>query len=365
VFSEVRVPLIAGPNPTAGDERLAVTLAGRYDRSSDYGGKGTWQSGLLWRPISSILLRGGYATSYAAPLLLQIDSGVSFSQVVDLGFLVDPFRGGQRLGRALESFGANPNLKPQTGDAITFGVVYSRSAVHGLEASASYFSVHIKDYIWAPLAQTLIDNPSLFPGAITRDPPSAQDAAQGFLGPITSVAQSFYNFGDLKVSGIDADIKYALDTRWGQVTPSIALANVYRWDALIAPGTPTVSYVSQATQVGPGFAPRWKGTAAVDWHRGPLSLSLAARYTGRYRDYADFAPNNNELGDYWLLDLNGRFDIGKMLAGGIHGLAGAYVAVGAVNLTDRQPQPSYISPYDFRMADIRGRFIYGQFGVKW
>ena len=48
-FGEVRVPLLAGYDSEQRGQRLALTLAGRYDHSNDYGGKATWQSGLVWR----------------------------------------------------------------------------------------------------------------------------------------------------------------------------------------------------------------------------------------------------------------------------------------------------------------------------
>jgi len=367
MFTEARVPLLAGTVQTGADSRLNLTLAGRYDHSNDYGGKATWQGGLAWRATSTLLLRGGYGTSYKAPLLTQIDAGLQFSSVDASGLfgLVDPFRGGQSVISETVSFGSNPNLKPETGDAITLGMVYSSDTLRGLEASLSYFSVHIANYIFAPLDQALIDNPTAFPGAVIRNPPTPQDQQQGFLGQIIAVNDSYFNFGDLRVKGFDADVKYAIDTAWGQVTPSLALATIYRWDAAITPGSPTVSYLSQATLYGPGFAPRWKGTAALDWHRGPLSINLAGRYIGRYWDYQEFLPNTNELGNFWIADLNSRYDIGAALFNDGRRLGGTYVAVGAVNLLNRQPQLSYGVPYDPFEADIRGRFVYGRIGVKW
>jgi len=125
-----------------------------------------------------------------------------------------------------------------------------------------------------------------------------------------------------------------------------------------------VSYLSQANVSGPGFAPRWKGTAALDWHRGPLSVNIAGRYTGRYKDYQDVQPNSNELGDFWILDLSSRYDIGKALFRNARWSGGTYVAVGVVNVLDRQPQLSYFVPYDVAQGDIRGRFVYLQIGVK-
>jgi hypothetical protein len=247
------------------------------------------------------------------------------------------------------------------------GVVFSSDAQRGLEASLSYLSVHLANYIFLPLAQTLVNHSNLFPGAVTRRPPTSTDLQQGFLGQITAVNDLYFNFGDLRVKGFDADLKYTIETVFGELTPSVALANIFRWDAAITPSTPTVSYVSQATSAGPGFAPRWKGTAALGWKRGPVAASVSGRYVGRYKDYQDtfIGPNGNELGNFWILDLNGRYDLGTALSKDGHRLAGTYVAVGVVNLLDRKPQLSYFAPWDPSESDIRGRFAYAQIGIKW
>jgi len=78
------------------------------------------------------------------------------------------------------------------------------------------------------------------------------------------------------------------------------------------PGSPLISYVSQSNS-DPGFAPRWKGTATLDWKKGPLSANLAGRYVGRYKDYQLYAPNSNALGNSWIMDVNLRTKWAKHL----------------------------------------------------
>jgi iron complex outermembrane receptor protein len=358
------VPILADPERSQAGERLALTLAARYDHTGDFGGKATWQSGLLWRTTESLSFSASYGISYRAPQLQEI-SGGTVSTTGNFG-LIDPFRGGQPVPSTAEfTLGANPNLKPETGDSRTLGIVYRTSATYGFQGSLTYFAVNIANYIAEPNPQTIIDNPGLYPGGVIRGPATPQDQSLGYLGPITQILYSNYNFGDLRVAGFDADLSYSIDTGLGLFTPSLALSNIYKWQSALVPGSPLVSYVSQATYSGVGFAPRWKGIAGLAWKRGPLSANLAGRYVGEYRDYQDAVPNTNELGNNWIFDLNARFEFGEVLGGG-HWLAGTYVAVGAINLFDKRPPFSYgYLPYDAAEYDIRGRMVYAQGGIKW
>ncbi len=360
VFGEAKIPLIgSGPAPGHGD-RLAVNIAARYDHSDDFGGKATWQAGLVWRATPKLAFRGGYAVSYKAPELQKISGGVA-GTFTEEG--TDPFRGNETFN-VPASFGANPNLAPETGHARDFGVVYASGTLPGLEASLTQFDIVIQNYIGQPSGQALVDNPSLFAGAVTRAPASAQDQQMGFLGPITAINELYYNFGELHVSGVDFDVSYRAKTYLGDFTTSVALANLYKWESALSPGSPPVSYLSQATISGPGFAPRWKGTAAVGWTRGALFGSVTGRYVGRYRDYQDYVPNNNILGNFWIADAAFHVDLGNGLGPSLSWVQRLGFDLGVVNLFDKAPQFSNGIGFDPREADIRGRFAYLQLGVK-
>jgi iron complex outermembrane receptor protein len=365
VFSEARIPLLAGGEPAQGSERLALTLAGRYDHSSDYGGKATWQSGLLWRASETLSFRGGYGLSYQAPQLSQISGPQTVSTGGSL-FVPDPFRGNQLITYPITVVGGpNFNLKPETGDSLTLGLQYSSQALAGLHTSLTWYDLKISNYIGRESPQSLLAYPNLFPGAIVRAPATPQDQQQGFLGVITQFNSLYYNFGDLRVAGFDADVSYAIDTRAGQFTPSLAVANVYRWQSAILPATPAIDGLSQATSIGVGWAPRWKGTAALAWKQGPLSMNLAGRYIGRYLDYQDFVPNTHEIGNTWIFDFNARYEVGQALASTNPWLARSYVAFGAVNLLNKTPPFSYtLFNYDPSEYDVRGRFLHLTAGVR-
>ena len=321
---------------------------------------------MLWRATESLSFTGGYGLSYQAPLLSEIAG----PQIVVTGPLLlnDPFRGNTLSNYPVtQVFGPNPNVKPETGDALTLGLSYSSKTLRGLHASLSWYDLKITNYVGAQASQALIDYPNLFPGAVVRAPPTPADQQLGYLGLITQLNSTFYNFGDLRVGGFDADIRYEIDTRVGRLTPSLSVANIYKWTSALLPGLPAVDAVSKATGQfsGVGWALRWKGTAALAWKKGPISTSLAGRYIGRYLDYQDFVQNTNETGNSWIYDFSARYEAGQGLAKTNTWFSGGYIELGAVNLLNKTPPFSYTNLwYDQTEYDIRGRFVYANAGLR-
>jgi len=365
MFSEARIPLLGSPESSQGIERLTLALAGRFDHSNDFGGKSTWQGGLLWRVTNTLSVSGSFGQSYRAPRLSEIGGPQVATPNAILGG-TDPDRGGEPVVYGLTFVtGPNFNLHPETGRSSTAGLKYQSEASHGLCASLSWYELKISNFIGAPNIQVILDNPALYPGAVVRAPATPQDQQLGFPGVITQFNDTFYNFGDVRVTGIDADVSYSVDTRIGQFTPSLSVANVYQWQSALIPGAPTVDAVSKANFDGPGWAPRWKGTAALAWNRGPLSMNITGRYIGRYLDYQLYVPNSNEIGNSWIVDAAARVELGHAFAAKSPWLEHAYIALGVVNAFDKTPRFSY-TPYwyDVEQYDLRGRFMHLSVGFR-
>jgi hypothetical protein len=306
---------------------------------------------------------GSYGTSYRAPQLVEI-SGAQSTSIGPL-FVTDPFRGNEIASyNVIGVFGPNFNLKPETGASSSLRVAYSSDAP-GLRASLTWYDLKISNYIGSPLGQVLVDYPNLFPGAVVRAPATPQDQQQGFLGVITQINQTYYNFGDIHVDGFDADVSYAIETRLGQFTPSLAIANVYKWLAALTPNAPSIDGVDKAAIFSVGWSPRWKGTAALAWKSGPLSANIDGRYIGRYLDYQNPIPNTHEIGNTWIFDVSARAELGQALARTAPWLTSAYVSLGAVNVFNKIPPFSlYQTWYDIQEYDIRGRFLHLSVGAR-
>jgi iron complex outermembrane recepter protein len=353
IFAESRIPILgSGSDWNAGDV-LDLSIAGRNDHYSDFGSKSTPQVGLEWRPMHAILLRAAYADSFKAPALVELYGPHSSFQNTQIQ---DPLT--NQVEFVTVQAGGNPNLRPQTGVSRSIGITYSGGGIPNLALSVNAWSVDLNNAVQQLASQLIVNNASAFPGRIVRGP-----SQNGQPGPITEVDDTWVNFGSIRVAGIDYQGTYSLDTRAGAFSPSIGATQTYKYSEALMPGTPAINAVSVAQDTG-DWAPRWKGTVAMDWKRGHFAAYLGARYVGRYLDY----DSTREIGNFWLCDTSVQYYFGAERASTNRTAKGAYAQFGAVNLFDRQPQFSNFFfdfvGYDSAQADIRGRFLYLQVGLK-
>ena len=353
-FAEARIPILANSaDPAAGDV-LALNLAGRDDHYDEFGSKATPQISMEWRPTRSLLFRGSYGRSFRAPSLEDL---LGPAQTGNVALISDPKRGGQSTVASYNT-GGNSDLQPETGKSTTLGVVYSSIAVPDLRLSLTDWRVQEDDSVQALQPQVLVDYENLFPGRVVRNS----------AGVITSINGTYINFGNILVEGLDYRADYTFHTTAGEVSPSISATETYRYESALLPGQPSTDRLSAANGDG-NWAPRWKIAANVAWKLGPYAVHVDGRYVGSYRDYDPLTNGTTlTLGDFWLFDANFRFAFGQSLAPG-NWLSGAYAELGVVNLFNTLPQFSMynggVVGYDPTQGDLRGRFVYAQFGVKW
>lgn len=352
IFAEVRVPVIGAANLNG--DRLAITAAARYDHDEYFGGETTPQFGVEWRAVKSLLFRGTYSKAFKAPGLTDLFSPITEypGQIVS-----DPKKGGTQYA-VMELSGGNTTLRPETGKSTTVGFVYRSELVNNLQVSATNWRIDENNSIQALTTQAVIDNENIFPGRVIRN-------AEGL---ITTVDTTNLNFGLTQVRGVDYSIDWRAKEAFGELHPSIAVTQTYKYLTALTPGAVPTERAGIANS-DLNFAPKWRGTAALEWLRGDYSLKAAGRYDGKYQDYLQLPSGEYQtLGNFWIFDLSLRFSASDAL--GWAGFANhkAYMELGAVNIFNTLPQYSNNSlglGYDPTQGDIRGRFVYGQIGIKW
>jgi outer membrane receptor protein involved in Fe transport len=149
VFGEVNVPLL--DNSDWG--HINADLAGRYTHYTTSGDVETWKVGVTWdTPLDGLRLRALQSRDVRAPNLAELFAGAR----VNNGSATDPFTcnncanpgaANQSISPLPNPITANPFLKPEKGQTTEAGLVWSPSYVPGLNISATYWRIGVKDII--------------------------------------------------------------------------------------------------------------------------------------------------------------------------------------------------------------------------
>jgi iron complex outermembrane receptor protein len=256
-------------------------IAIRTERYSDFGNSTTPKFGIKWNPTEQVAFRATYAEGFRAPSLSQISqsSVQAFNNNVRDPLRCPVFTAG--VPDCAASFAsyirANPELKPETSDNYTIGVIWAPR--RDFSVSLDYWSIKRKDQIDRFAATYLLAQESRFPGAIVRDPnPATWLPGVPNSGPIQAVLRQFYNLNETHVSGWDIDAQWTVRTaghgRFNTVFTGTYLSHYKYAVDVVDP------LVDQAgTWGGPSDAlPRFRGNLATTWDYGPWTAVGRVNY---------------------------------------------------------------------------------------
>lgn len=220
---ETNIPVIQSIN---------ATLAGRYDRYSFAGrndGKFTYNGGVEWRPVSQLLVRGNYATSFRAPDMNYIYKARGTGYYSSTTDYYRCAKAGQPVADcdfANYSPGADyvqtgsKDLRSERGRSRGFGVVWSPSA--DFDVTLDYWNIKIGDLVTNLSADTLLRDEAAcrIKGDLTS--PTCADTIARIVrypdnalnkpGEIKQILVNPINAATTNVDGIDVSAKYVLRT---------------------------------------------------------------------------------------------------------------------------------------------------------
>lgn len=250
VFGEVIIPVFGAENGGAGYQALTLSASGRYDHYDDFGGTFNPKFGIDFTPIDGFKIRGNWGTSFNAPPM-GLSAGFQATQIVP------PFIfpvAGQQAPTSLILAGFVPNIQPQTADTWSVGFEARPKAVPGLNVSATYYNIFLKDQIGlllgAPLAFTpalsryLQDNQTcsqVVPkyGSFIPFGPSITDLCAADPTSTYAVLDlQQQNLGQLKQQGLDFSVGYQQPTSFGAMNAGISGTYILSRKSSIAPGLP-------------------------------------------------------------------------------------------------------------------------------
>jgi len=355
MYGELSAPLLRAGTPDNHWSLATLTIAARRDRYTDFGAAGTYQTGIEFRPLRSLLLRASSATSFKPPTLLEANVSELDSPAEDYG-LVDPARGGEDITSGTVMYTTNRSLRPERGRANSIGATWEPEGGLGTRLGATWWQVRVNGLISLVQPQTALDYESYFPGLVTRGP-----AVDGQPGPVTSIKLSYANFGSVQVAGTDMEAAYAWRGFLGRWTSAVGATYTSRYQVVLSPGAPAEDRLGR--RFNDFWAPRWKTHASIALDTGVWSLGLTSRYLGQYKDEG---ASDRRLGAYWVHDLSGSLDLKKALPDQTLAVKAASLSLSVANLANHQPQYVETLPYfDVTQADWRGRYVSTRVSIDW
>ena len=302
--TEFRVPVL---------DSLTWTISGRIDKYRDSSSADiarTWGTGIEWRPIDSLLLRGSYGTNFKAPDMQAIDqtgSTVPVGIYEDYLSCINDIKAGNTnstwcngsIQRPQSQYytqytDGNRLLKSQTGHSWTYGFVWQVPGVQGLSVSADYWHMGVDNTIEYLGQDTVLKDEA---GCLTGVEPVGSSGLQPYIrypqgsqycqmveamvqrnaaGNIVSVHSGPINVASTYVSGIDASLDYKLHTEsYGDFRANINY-------------TDNLSYKNRTVASDPLLNTRYDRVASKvswigDWTKGDWNVSLSGQRVGTLR----------------------------------------------------------------------------------
>ena len=397
VFVEAAIPLLTDQTFA---RQLTIDFAARFSDYSSIGQTTTWKTNLIWVPVESLAFRATYSEAVRAPNVTELfgpQVGQNFrpidpcdvAQITALrddgltelannteanctaglaAIGLDALNYNPTATPGTYSFfdplsasfggtrGGNRDLKEESAETLTVGLVFQPEFLQGLSFTADYWNISIDDAIEAVTAQNIVDG--CYQGAMLNtafcelfdrntDPGSPQYG--GFL----LLRQTTLNFAKVETDGIDFAVKYQFEI------------GAHGFDATIQ-GTKVneINFFQNPldlTEINPELQevlrPELAGNIFLNWSIGDLQVGWQSQYLDQmlYGGGLEIETALTLYGpivlrdEFWIHDINARYQFNDdvLIYGGIK------------NLSDENP---FITNNAYP-ASPRGTFFF--VGVNW
>jgi iron complex outermembrane receptor protein len=366
-FGELFIPIVGADNRLPGIEALELTVAGRYEKYSDFGEDVTPKYGLRWAPVSGLSVRATYGESFKAPTLTDLAPGTESLLAFiasDFGLTIpgDPLI-------LLRAQAAQPVLHEEESKNWTAGFDWQGGA---FALSVTYFKIDFEGRIDSPVSggfEAFFTSPDIYGDFLVSDPDAAfvnarlaeaTDFTDLTGGAFTPDAVDLW--GDATVtniaaetqSGIDVTLRYPFTTGWGRFDAWLMGTYLIEFEKQVAPLAPSRDVLNLLNEP---IDLRVRGGLA--WSRGGFAASLIVNYQD---DYETAATTPEPVSSWTTVDGQLRYRFDPRSSGEI--LGGMEIALSAQNLFDEDPpfvesqgSPIAHSGYDSVNATPLGRFI--------
>lgn len=311
-------------------DTLTASLAGRFDKYDDItklNDARTWNAGLEWRPLHSLLLRANYATSFKAPDLHWVfsEGSGSYGQATDqlrcIANGAAPDCSGYSYSVYTVSSG-DPNLTEETGKSWGAGLVWDIG--RDFSANIDYWDIRLNGAIESVDAADVISAEagcttgkrldgsafgfsadSAYCKAILDMVTRVPEAGEQY-GRISRILSGPINQSYMRVAGIDSGVQWRFDGgAAGRYVFRLDWSHTLRSELQVRAGDP----VDRDWRDNPeNLSFRSKSKASVNWRKGSWSANLSAT---RYGSLPKYDSTTGRTGIYQRWNANLGWQVNK------------------------------------------------------
>ena len=322
-FLELKAPLV---QDKPGIQSLSLDLRYRYSDYSTGIDTDTWNIGGEWRPIDSLMFRGGLSRAVRAPNLRELfeprniglwsgtdpcaGSTPEFTpeECALTGVTADQYGSvpANPAGQYNESAAGDPTLVPEESDSFTAGLVFTpEEFLPGLSLSIDYWSIEIDDAIQEgfgsefTIRQCGLTGEARFCDKIDRGP-----NGNLWIGT-AAVDATTVNIGFFETSGFDVTASYSIEIgRYGGLDFALRSSILDKFDQQPLEGFPVEDcagfWGGSCERARPEYkhvfntnwTTPWDLNVAFSWrHIGEVSEFEQDRFTASAQNYFDLSGN--------------------------------------------------------------------------
>ncbi|MFT4075946.1 MAG: TonB-dependent receptor [Asticcacaulis sp.] len=298
---------------------LSSSLAARYDHYS-YAehdvGQATYNLGLEYRPLKTLLLRAAWGTGFRAPDLNYVYQGIGYEEGRATDYYAcyndtpEDYPGDCGRGSRISvQTGGNRDLDPETSESFNTGFVWAPSRAFDL--SVDYYKITMKGVV----EDLVINNLTRTEGECRNgiqdiNSPTCQDAIARVTrdsdGDITQVYVSPINVAEENTSGIDVAAHLRFDTPIGILGLSGSYTHAIDHDYTRYAGDTPIDKLAYDSGY---YIPRNKASGSVNLKTGKWKFNIDGNFIGRL-------PNYDEDGwvkPYTLYNASAQYEINEKI----------------------------------------------------
>lgn len=268
------------------------------------------------------------------------------------------------------SISGNSQLRSETADSYTVGIVYTPRFLPRFSVTADYYDIVIDKAIALIDAQDIVDNAydsstgvdPVYRALFDRDPATRD---------ISFIRSTYVNASKLLTNGVEAQIAYTTPSLadWGSpagLTGTLDLRldvnYLHRLRKFPFENNPSQVQIQEA-QIG---YPHLKGAASVTYRQGTGSLSWSVRYVGKSIRY-DRDPDQTSFADTISPNTVESYVVHNLVAR--YGYGPAEFTLGVNNLFDEEPPLAIVTGngngVDGSAAYDLGRYIFAGIRLRY